>query len=351
MQPDDPWTLAPADQTTPNEPARQSPPSLEEALLALDHRAAPVFAVLDGAQFDDLPRALLLGGFVHRPLYLDRGDNHPERVISGPQMIWLDERDEAPPGRSPQETIPALLALTGDRPAAVFWQCPADGDTLYRHLRGINMVMIPRAFAPPAATGQMDHAKADGPPAQIAVMFRHADANVLAQTLPALSAPEAARFFGPASRLLFMPAPEWGDGGGWMLAEKPHDLPEAQDGMLCLGPDTLRRIGQARERRSLRRTAGFLRRTLPPDFQNLTDHQLDDIARASRESGKELGIGSLGAHQRWAYLMAITQGEVARDSRIRSFIQTGDDLPDRQVKIAMTETLAHMRQVAAEVSG
>ena len=133
MPQDDPWSLDAANQPARTEPKvePQAPTSLEDALLALDHKSAPVFAVLDGAQFDNLPQELLLGDFVSRPLYLDRGDNNPELIITAPHMVWLDERPEKITGRAPQDTIPALLALIANRPAAVFWQCPDGADALY----------------------------------------------------------------------------------------------------------------------------------------------------------------------------------------------------------------------------
>ena len=42
------------------------------------------------------------------------------------------------------------------------------------------------------------------------VTFRHADANVMAQLLPALDPPRYARLFGPATHILFAPHHEWG---------------------------------------------------------------------------------------------------------------------------------------------
>lgn len=351
MQNDDPWAIDPVGQPArvPEEAEPPTPASLEQALLALDHKSAPVFAVLDGAQFDNLPQELLLGDFVSRPLYLDRGDNNPEQIITAPHMVWLDERPEKITGRAPQDTIPALLALIANRPAAVFWQCPDGADALYKHLRGINMVMIPKEFAPPADPARLGEDQQNPTSSHETVLFRHADANVIAQTLPAMDAAEMARFYGPATHLFFASDPDWANGRDWLQADRSDGLPKPQSGLLSLGSATMDGIKHARERRSLQRTAGFLRRTLPRDFQGLSDHQLEQIARNSRKSGKDLGIGSAGGHQRWAYLMAITEGRVAEDRRVRDFIRSGNETPDRQVKIAMLDTLERMKQVAAEI--
>lgn len=88
MQQDDPWAVDATSQPAPDEPTAEATESasLEDALLALDYKTAPVFAVLDGAQFDNLPQELLLGDFVSRPLYLDRGDNNPEQIVTA--RIW-----------------------------------------------------------------------------------------------------------------------------------------------------------------------------------------------------------------------------------------------------------------------
>ncbi|AUH34180.1 DUF4123 domain-containing protein [Paracoccus tegillarcae] len=353
MQQYDPWAIDPVRQPAQAKSetdARPKPPaSLEEALLSLDHKSAPVFAVLDGAQFDNLPQELLLGDFVSRPLYLDRGENNPDQIITAPHMVWLDERPEKVTGRAPKDTIPALLALIVNRPAAVFWQCPDGADALYKHLRGINMVMIPKEFAPPADFARLDDEQLGQSPSHEAVLFRHADANVIAQTLPAMDAAEMARFYGPATHLFFASDPDWANGRDWLQADRSDGLPKPQSGLLTLSAATMEGIKHARERRSLQRTAGFLRRTLPRDFQGLSDHQLEQIARNSRKSGKELGVSSAGAHQRWAYLMAITEGRVAEERRVRDFIRSGDDKPDRQVKFAMLDTLERMKAVAAEI--
>jgi hypothetical protein len=219
------------------------PTSLREALLLL---APPVFAVLDGAQFDDLPRQLLLGGFVSRPLYLDRGDNNPGQVITAPHMVWLDERLEKATGRAPDAVIPALLDLVGDRPAAVFWQCPEGAEALYRHLRGINMVMIPAEVLPEGDPAT----EADDAPA----LFRHADANVMAQIEPCLTAPGMARILGPAEAILFLADPIWSPRGCVGQIRRNTDLRDPAPGMWRVSIETLRGLERFREE-CLRRKA------------------------------------------------------------------------------------------------
>lgn len=117
-----------------------------------------------------------------QPLYLDRGDNDPERVVTAPHLVVLDERDTLGAGRGPDAVIPALLDLFETPSAGVFWRCEAGARALYRHLRGLNMVLIPRAEVPPGTKDTHE-----------AVLFRHADANVMTRMAPAMTANEAAQ--------------------------------------------------------------------------------------------------------------------------------------------------------------
>ncbi|MEO0866318.1 MAG: hypothetical protein AAFY39_17465, partial [Pseudomonadota bacterium] len=54
----------------------------------------PVSCVLDGAQFDHLPNQLADRDLPSRSLYLDRGDNHPQRIITAPQVVLLADETE-----------------------------------------------------------------------------------------------------------------------------------------------------------------------------------------------------------------------------------------------------------------
>ena len=125
MPQDDPWSLDAANQPARTEPKvePQAPTSLEDALLALDHKSAPVFAVLDGAQFDNLPQELLLGelgqgttdwspnfdGTLEEPAWL------PARLPHLRRVVWIDEpgQGEEQPG---YQRFTQLLAggLDGD---------------------------------------------------------------------------------------------------------------------------------------------------------------------------------------------------------------------------------------------
>lgn len=304
---------------------------VQELLLQGANGAAPVLAVLDGAQFDDLPTALLLGSFVARALYLDRGDNDPARLITAPQLVWLDERPGRSTGRPPEETLPALLALLENRPAAVFWRCAAGGDALFRHLRGLNMVMIPKTAAglPPEAAPENDsHAP---------VIFRHADANVMAQTLPAIDVAEAARLFGPAEAIVFSPDPDWlPDGTKAPLYDtRRPDWPFAQPGMARLSPATRARMRALREARTSRRVAAYLRKVAPDQTAALDDTRLAAATAHHITEARGLGVRSEAALGRWCFLQLLCGGSLGSNPEVKHFMSVEDKSADPDTRVEL----------------
>ncbi|PYF07471.1 hypothetical protein C8J30_11722 [Rhodobacter viridis] len=240
---------------------------LQDIVLQEANGATPVLAVQDGAQFDDLPRALLLGGFDAPALYLDRGDNDPARLITAPQLVWLDERPVRGNGRPPEATLPALLALIENRPAAVFWRCAAGGDALFRHLRGLNMVMIPKT---------------------------------------------AARLFGPAEAIVFCPDPDWlpeGTKAPLRYARRP-DWPLAQPGMARLSPETLARMQALREARTSRRVAAYLCRVAPDQTAARDDTRLAAATAHHITEARGLGVRSEAALGRRCFLQLLCGGSL-----------------------------------------
>lgn len=169
-------------------------------------RSRAVYAVLDGAQFDDLPAELRGQGLAHRSLYVDVADD--ELILAGPWLVDLhhlrvdedvadlheekhveprqaaeepdDETlyaqadalaqamrisveagDETGGGRLVlQQTVPLaskadpaiqlekVLAVVGDKPAATFWVGEASlaEPVIWRHLRTLNRVLIPQGY-------------------------------------------------------------------------------------------------------------------------------------------------------------------------------------------------------------
>ncbi|TRW95279.1 hypothetical protein FNJ84_16255 [Paracoccus sp. M683] len=342
MQQDDAWSLG---GTVRSEPEARARVSLEQGLLALDHKAAPVFAVLDGAQFDNLPQELMMGGFVSRSLYLDRGDNNPEQIITAPHMVWLDERPEKIGGRAPEITIPALLDLIVARPAAVFWQCPDGANALYRHLRGINMVLYPKAALPDFE--EPDTLPGDGdvfpaaPDTHTLVLFRHADSNVIAQSLPALEPAHLARLFGPATAILAMPEREWSWSDAPLFAARPDGLPAAPPGPLRLSQAELDGISQAAERASQQRIVAYLGAAAPQYTDRLQPQQLHQLTDAAIRDGRQIGLRTEKGFGLLAMLSLLTGGELLRDQRFMSGI-ANDPRPSDEVLDEVFDDIANM---------
>ncbi len=219
---------------------------LSRRLLEIE---GPLYAVLDGAQFDDLPASLLDGDFEHRPLYHSDTIGDADRSRTAPQLIWLD-RDrtrESAVERADPAILKRLLRLVGTRPAVVFWHFHLGGDALFRHLRTLNMVRLPNEALSP------DEQKWSSE-TTVACIFRHADANVMAQVLSGLDPVEMARLFGPADSILFAPDGYWSKSGRAIEAKRPANLPKAPTGMLELSIETMARIADARSQ-GLRRWA------------------------------------------------------------------------------------------------
>lgn len=309
---------------------------LGDILLSADPAVEPFFAVLDGAQFDDLPGALRAGEFVARALYLDRGENNPDQVITAPHLVWLDETPVNPGLRAPAFTVPPLLELIGDRPAAVFWQCPGGGDRLFRHLRGINMIAIPALGAGAGGAGTDT------------VLFRHADANAMSQIAPVLRPEQTARLLGPATRLVCVPDEDWRGEEAVLTLARPDPVPPVPLGLLTLDAAQMAQMETLRAAGTARRMRGYLRRHLPAEMRDMPEAQIDMIVARSRKSGNAFGLRSAGAHQRWAWLMAVTEGRVADDPEMRAFLADPDATPDEQVREAMRGTVALLKQAAAE---
>ncbi len=325
--------------------------NLRGALASLNPEDGPVFAVLDGAHYENLPQQLLLGGFVSRALYLDRGDNDPQRVMTAPHMVWIDERGAAAMGRAPARVIPEVLTLVGSSAGAVFWQCPAGGEALYKHLRGINMVMIPRAAAgddeedpesvdltdadavmpatPEIETSDSADSDEDGSgdETHTMVLFRHADANVIAQLLPRMAPDEAARFLGPASLVFAAPDPEWREGAPLThRAAHPGAIPYR--GPLRLSEETLGGIEETQLKASRGVIARYLQKVAPEYTDRLNQDQLHGLVVNAEQVGDRLGFTTEYAQGLWALLALVTGGEILTNQQVIGHFESDPRAPD-----------------------
>jgi len=331
-----------------------------------------VFAVIDGSRFDDVTGLLRAADISHRPLYRHAGGDF-DVVRGGPWFVdtyrssmpdaFLDESlpldegeadlsDEALQLRSAELSarmaaaldagdatgggmlpgtgvvdaqaviarLHRLLSITDGRPAIVFWVGDESltAERIYRHLRGINQIVMPRRDGADPPQGGQPHLEAadmgdvDGDVSspdnglQETMVFRHADPNVMMQVFPALDERQALRLFGPAEQIFFAPDAIWG--GGIKRGRRPASG-EVPRGSLHLSSEMIAMIEDARMQASRRKVAAYLR-DVHPVTQELTEKDMMEHVLSCEASGTRLGLASERAHMKWAYLVSITEGGV-----------------------------------------
>ncbi|QCI99229.1 DUF4123 domain-containing protein [Agrobacterium larrymoorei] len=268
-----------------------------------------IFAVLDGAQFDDLPMALFDRNFIHRSLYLDRGTGPADQLRTAPQLVWLnrtsDQKDDVRDVESQidERVLDKIFDLLADRPAAVFWLCHAGADVLYRHLRSINKVLYPR----PAYIGR----DIDIPESGFEIVtFRHADANVMAQISSALDWNGLSRLLGPAEAFLFTPEEDWSPKP--MRVQRHDEMPFAHNGPLRIGRIELRNMARVRFEWLTRRTINYLGEYAPAHIQRVSEARLKmDVETWLREA-QTSGVTGESAFRKWCYLQMLHDGRLVQ---------------------------------------
>jgi hypothetical protein len=130
----------------------------------------PLFAVLDGAIVENAKDILAAVELSSRALYAGEFED------VGIHLVTLHDEAE----------VDAFLSLLPADLPAVFWSWREGEDQLYRHLRRLGKVEVPKSGTDP------DDPEFD------AVVFRHADPASLMKVLPVLTQDQRAAFFGPA---------------------------------------------------------------------------------------------------------------------------------------------------------
>ncbi|WP_429924925.1 hypothetical protein ACQY1H_05335 [Agrobacterium vitis] len=316
----------------------------------------PVFAVLDGAQFDDLPRSLFAADFIHKPLYLDRGNGTADQLRTAPQLVWLDRDWHDPdkdstgqPRPTSERMLDCLFDLVGDRPAAVFWQCEAGGDVLFRHLRTINMILLPTSAnmdrgksyeRNPLATPTDQPSDAD----HEMVLFRHADSNVMAQVLPSLTYAHLARVLGPAQQILYSADPDWSEKP--MRASRAEDMPAPATGPLKLTVEEVREIEAKREIRSRRKIATYLKKVAPEQTTGMSEDELNRFVYDEERKVKAFGVRREDMIGRWAFMQITSKTDLSHDKNVRAAMTNPSlpETPDERIKILFDLRLRMLRE-------
>ena len=284
--------------------------------LLLKEWDPPVFATMDGASFDDAPRAFAQAGIQLRSLFVEHRD--PATVRAGPYLAVLD-----------RPRVGSFLRVDGIANAAVFWRTDATEPILFRHLRSINLVDIPRDPAPP-----------DQPPVPKTrtVLFRHYDPSVMAIVLRVLTPAQRARVFGPAEAIALYAASV----GGAKSAKRQSDWPKPESGRLRLTSTQMEAIVAGMDLQSRHAIAAFLRDTANGATAPMDDAELISFVETSSVKGRDLGIVTERGLGRWAYLTLITKGTIADSEPAKHFITASNSNPDEQVEMLMLGIAAEL---------
>nr|WP_250813217.1 hypothetical protein [Neorhizobium tomejilense] len=311
-----------------SQPKAQDLSNASQALLArlsdiASELGRRIFAVMDGARFDNLPSLLREADVSHRPLYRHAGGDYaivaggpwfvdPSRPavmelgegvvtsdddqvgdgdlsdellqaraarLSEIMLAGLSAGDPSGSGMLPVSDTPrtatviarleALLKIADRRSAIVFWigDETMTEEGLFRHLRGINRIIIPRGPASDvfdgdrveieAAAAQEDAPESPNNHTGEMVVFRHADPNVMMQVFPVLDEERALRLFGPADQIFFTPDAVWG--GGVKRGRRPAGGGLVGRGPLSLDRDMIEMIEDVRMQASRRKVMAYLR--------------------------------------------------------------------------------------------
>ena len=263
--------------------------ALVDALAALEPAH---FAVMDGAHFDNLPAVLEASSLRAIALYLEAVDG--EGLAAGPYLVPLTS----------QALAQTVSTIVGNLPAVVFWSWPGTPESLRRHLRGINLAEIP----------------VEGSAEYETVLFRHWDANVLAVTVPVLTAEQPSRLLGPANGLAY----DASEHGGVVKALRPDALPPAPGGLLRFEPGQMAAMTQRRLAASHRRIAAYLREVAPEHVARMDGPALQSAITRFEGEARALGLSVESDIARWSYLQIIAGGDLFTDDDVKGVFAAQD---------------------------
>ncbi|MGX9935620.1 DUF4123 domain-containing protein [Advenella kashmirensis] len=326
-------------------------PRLRDYLFALiadpDTR---VYAVMDGAFFQNIAAKLRDAGLARRSLYRYGGDYSV--VMGGPWLI--DPYQQENSGNLSIETgnvsneqriteitsrFEAILQLAADTSGLVFWVGDASltEAALYDHLRRLNQIEVPKS-----SSESNESANSGG---YELVTFRHADANVMAQVLPSLEASQLSRLFGSCRQIFFKPEPDWSKSAMRMV--RPDDLPEPPGGPLRWTPQTICAIEGMRFNWLTTRTMKYLHKVADQRVRGISDEMLRADVHKWLKAAAAHGVNQESAFRRWAYLQVVTGGRLEVAPGLSDFMISAEltSDPNERVRILMRETIKYLKGV------
>lgn len=247
------------------------------------------------------------------------------------------------------ERLRQIVALCDGKPAAVFWagESSLNSEHLYKHLRGLNRISVPKVWKDSRSTHEESRVRieeelpAAGEDALIEdatnggqemVIFRHADANVLMQTIPVLDEVQVARLFGPAIQLIFTPDSVWS--GGVKRARKASSSEYHGKEMLTLTSTQMRTISLSRDDLSRRRISDYLERNASHHLAHLNVQERDRWLATNVSEARSLGVRSEADLARWCYLQAITKGQFIHQPGVIEYMRSGgENTSDQKIRL------------------
>jgi hypothetical protein len=376
--------------------------SVSEIVFDPDNR---VYAVMDGSQFNDLPRLLKQANIFHRPLYRYAGGDYAV-IVGGPWLVnpyqvasshssiasshdaaeddlsdeelearssalsaqmvsSLEAGDPTGGGMLPVngsdpvlvvERLQKIIELTDGKPALVFWSGNEDftAEQLYRHLRGLNTVRVPKSDKGDkdtqilgggdgreiAVAGQdEDSADYSSFRGYERVIFRHSDANVMMQVIPVLDATQTSILFGPAEQIIFAPDAMWG--GGLKRARKRSDA-SSQQGILTLTENNMNAMTEIRLEASRRKRVALFRNSVPHLLDGLNDEEALACMERYEQQARAHGLRTERGFYQWTYLMSASEGRFIQSPEIRDHLKGKN--PDKR----LDEMMGFMANAAAK---
>lgn len=290
-----------------------------------------LFAVVDGASFEDLHADLIFAGLPFKALYKD--EYTPGSPSAGPHLVSIFD----------EPSITRVFDVLEGTPAAVWWLWPNTTgnpvDQIFKHLRSLNLVEIPTdrydAEAP-----EVEEEGADISPYE-PVLFRHADPNAMALVLPQLEPHQISRVLGDSPGVL-LDSPEF---GGKKYFHRPLNLPPKPAGLLRLRGTQYAAIGRGRISLVEHGVARYLREVAPEYVGGWTDEQLDHQVKTWVAESGRYGVRKEANHCRWAYLQVISGGALSGSKEIEEAmtdVRVGAP-PDARVKMLMQSTIEQLK--------
>jgi hypothetical protein len=90
-------------------------------------------------------------------------------------------------------------------------------------------------------------------------------------------------------------------------------------------------IEEIRLERSRRKVMVYLREFCRGDAGEMSDAELRELVIQYENSGDAVGLKSERAHMKWAYLMSLSNGEMARKPETRDFFRETSKHPDDRI--------------------